>query len=332
MMINRVNLYPWPGMKVRNIVGFLKECGFNSLAVVIKPMEGPPIVKTGFFAGKDNGVLDALIKEARAHDMETVGKISVMCDLRLCYARPDLISMARNAIPLVHPFVDLDWYGFLCPNREETVGAYVELLDGLLSEYELDSVNMDYIGHAFAMEENRRVFACYCTRCRDEFREQTGQDPIELPQLSTVWVQWRSSKIADNLRAFKKVADKHSTLLEVTQDQDTTAEHRIDNMYRRALGIDLHLISNIVDRFCPRLVHGENRLAYRQFRHFKDVFGFDMIPEVTGSFVARPEDFLSYLKASELAGSMGMALNGYGALREGVGTSALRSIGELVCL
>jgi hypothetical protein len=331
-MINRINLHPWPGMRVGETIDLLAECGFDSIAIVIKPIEGPAMVRTESFGGRNNGTLDELIKDSRAHEIEVVGKISVMCDLRLCYARPDLISIARNAIPLVHPFVDRDWYGFLCPNREETVSAYIDLLDQVLSEHNLDSVNLEYVGHAFAMQEDRRIFACYCTHCRDEFRGKTGQDPLELPQLHADWAQWRSSKIAGNLRAFKKVVGKHSTLLEVTQDQDTIPEHRLDNMYRRALGIDLHVASEIVDRFCPRLVHGESRLAYRQLRHFRDVFGLDLVPEVTSSFIGRPEDFLSYLKTAELSGCGGMALSGYGALPGSIGTPTLKSIGELVRL
>jgi hypothetical protein len=332
-MINRIILYPWPGMRADKTVALLAECGFNSLGLMVKPIEGPPIVETDFFAGRDDGTLDALIKEARSHQMEVVGKLSVMCDLRLCYARPDLISIARNAIPLVHPFVDRDWYGFLCPNREETISAYVELLERVLAEHEMDAINLEYVAHAFAkQEDDRRIFACYCTRCRDEFRQQTGQDPLELPQLSSAWVQWRSDKIAENLRAFKKVARGHSTVLEVTQDQESVAEHRIDNMYMRALGIDLNLTSEIVDRFCPKLVHGESRLAYRQLRHFRDGFNLDLVPEVTSSFIGKPEDFLAYLKTSELSGCAGIALAGYGALPGSIGEGTLRSIGQLVCL
>jgi hypothetical protein len=164
------------------------------------------------------------------------------------------------------------------------------------------------------------------------FRENTGQDPLELSQLDSSWVQWRSSKIADNLRAFKKVAKNNSTIFEITQDQDNVAEHRLDNMYRRALGIDLNLTSDIVDRFCPRLVHGESRLAYRQLRHFKDIFGFDLVPEMTSNFIEKPEDYLSCVKTSELSSSTGVALTGYGALPNSVSTKTLRSIGELVDL
>jgi hypothetical protein len=319
-------------MKIQKTISLLGECGFDSVAIVLKPIEGPPIVDSEFFGGKDDGTLDALIKEGKKTGMEIVGKLSVMCDLRLCYARSDLVSIARNAIPLVHPFVDRDWYGFLCPNNEETVTAYTELLDRVLSEHDLDSINMEYIGHAFAMQEDRRILACYCTKCRDLFRGKVGQDPLELPQLNSEWIQWRSSKITKNLHSFKKVIKNHSAIMEITQDQDTEAEHRIDNMYRRALGIDLNQASEIVDRFCPRLVHGQSRLAYRQLRHFKDIFGFDLVPEVTSNNIKNPEDFLGYIKTAELAGCGGIAITGFGALPDSLSTSGIKSIGDLVGL
>jgi len=329
-MIFRVDLFPWPGMDPKKTVEVLGSLGFNSLAIVVKPVDGIPMISSGYFGGESDNQLEPLIATAKRLGMEVVAKISVMCDLRLCTERPDLVSMARNGIPLVHPYVDLDWYGFLCPNREEVVSAYVDFMDVLLSNHSVDVMSLDYVGYAFAAEGGRRIFSCYCTHCRDTFRAETGQDPIEISQLSASWVNWRSDRITDNLRAFRKVAKDHGALLEISQDQGNIAQHRIYNMYKRALGLDLSVLPSIIDRFNPRVTHSSVQLLFRQLRHFHIRYGMDVLPEIPNEILGRPEDLLPLLRAAGAAGCRGLALHGLGAQPQAFDLATLRRISELV--
>lgn len=329
-MIYRINLSPWPGMSPEMIGKTLSDLGFNSIAIAVKPIDGIPLIKARYFGGREDGLLDRMIAQAKSCHMEVVAKISLMCDIRLLTERPDLASIARNSAPLAHPFVSPDWYSFLCPNREELVLGYQELVESLLSEHEIDAVNFDYVGHAFAMQENRRVFACYCARCRDIFRTETGQDPLEISQLDTRWVDWRASRIASNLRQLSRTVKKHSVLVEVTQDQDETTENRIYNMYKRALGLDLNELRQFVDRFLPRSGHPNLHLFLRQLNYFGRAFGLRTVPEIPRNVVSKAEDLLGYLRAAEVAGAEGVALHGFGSLPGSYALDTLRIISDLV--
>ncbi len=329
-MLHRINLYPWPGMDAEKVVSKLAKAGFNSLCVQAKPVDGVSLINTGFFPGGDGSLLDRIIDIAKKEGMEVVGRISLMCDIRLSAERSDLLSYARNSMPLVHPYVDLDWYGFLCPDREEIISAYLDFVETLLSERDLDAVALEYVGYAFARQENRRVLACYCFHCRERFRQETGQDPIEVSQLSEQWVNWRVSNVARNLRALAKVVKRNSARLEVVQDQDDTPDFRIESMYRRALGIRLDLLRDIVDRFVPRARHSQAQVYFRQLKHFRQIHGMDLVSEVARECIKRPEDYLYFLKAAEAAGCSISSLEGFGAVHNGFDLDMLWRISELV--
>ncbi len=331
-MIFRIILSPWPGMNAHKIVNLLAEMGFNSIGIMVKPVDGVPIVDSSFFGGKDDGTLTDVLKAARQNEMEVVAKLSVMCDIRLCVERPDLVSFARNSAPLIHPYVDLDWYGFICPTREEVRSRYLKLIEDIVLKYDIDALNLDYVGFAFAEGDGRRILACYCPHCRDEFKAETGKDPIELSQLSDPWVDWRTSKITANLRSFAKAANRNSVRFEICQDQDSTVENRLFNMYRRALGIDLNSVPSLVDHYVPRAAHSGIQLFSRQLKHFRDAHRTRLLPEIPKTAISRPEDMLGFLRGAQFAGCDGLALQGFGSQSQSYRLETLRSISQLVDL
>ena len=105
------------------------------------------------------------------------------------------------------------YYRFLCPSHEgvaEAIAADYVRCAGL--KY-VDGMQLDYVRFPdvvlpvslwknYGIEQTSELPEydyCYCDECRRKFKEQTGQDPLELkyPQESQSWINFRLDAITD---------------------------------------------------------------------------------------------------------------------------------------
>lgn len=107
----------------------------------------------------------------------------------------------------------VDYYKFLCPNREEVQEFIRRRVEELAQYSELTGIHLDYIRYpdvilAEALQPKYRIVQdreypefdyCYCEVCRRKFKERYGSDPRELPNPSAneQWRQFRYDSVTN---------------------------------------------------------------------------------------------------------------------------------------
>ncbi len=104
----------------------------------------------------------------------------------------------------------VNYYRFMCPSNPEVqqfiLGTVKELCN-----YDVDGIHFDYIRHPDVIlakglwknygivqdKEYPQYDYCYCDRCRNKFKEQYGQDPLDMddPTKNEDWRQFRMDLI-----------------------------------------------------------------------------------------------------------------------------------------
>lgn len=117
---------------------------------------------------------------------------------------PEWFSVSREGkSSLDHPPY-VGYYQWLCPTRDEVRNYLRDVVDEISRDPEVDGVHLDYVRHPdvilpvglwakYDLVQDREFPEfdfCYCERCRETFEDQTGRDPLDLPD-PTVDVDWR---------------------------------------------------------------------------------------------------------------------------------------------
>ena len=90
---------------------------------------------------------------------------------------------------------------FADPANPEVRQYLFDLLDEIISRYDVDGLQFDYVRYPFQDALNNRTFG-YGTAAREQFYELTGVDPINIPsrnggdkRLARLWNQWTDFRI-----------------------------------------------------------------------------------------------------------------------------------------
>lgn len=105
----------------------------------------------------------------------------------------------------------VNYYKFLCPSHPEVWEFIQETVKELSRYSELDGIHLDYIRYPDVIlpvglqprynivqdREYPQYDYCYCDLCRDDFRKETGKDPMDLkdPAGDESWKQFRYDRI-----------------------------------------------------------------------------------------------------------------------------------------
>jgi uncharacterized lipoprotein YddW (UPF0748 family) len=120
-------------------------------------------------------------------------------------------------------------YRWLCPSRPETIEYLKERVAELADIDGLTGIHLDFIRYPdailpYGLHESRNVVQdkvypqwdfCYCSFCRNKFKEETGIDPMDLedPTSNEMWMQFRlkalvnvASEVCKEIKAHTKIA------------------------------------------------------------------------------------------------------------------------------
>ncbi|MCQ2153908.1 MAG: family 10 glycosylhydrolase [Bacteroidales bacterium] len=140
----------------------------------------------------------------------------------LLESHPEWFAVNRNGESTSDKPAYVDYYRFLCPSHPEVAEYLAEdYLKCARLKY-VDGMHLDYVRYPdvilpvslwknYNIEQTSELPEydyCYCDLCRAKFKEQTGQDPLELkyPQENQSWINFR-------LDAITTVVEKiHKTL------------------------------------------------------------------------------------------------------------------------
>lgn len=160
-----------------------------------------------------SGVSETVFALAKEQGLETHAWTWTLCrgDQALLDEHPDWYGVSRLGESAASKPPYVGYYHFLCPTREEVQNHLVALFAKLADTPYLDGVHLDYIRYPDVIlpvalwkqynlvqhEELPRFDFCYCAVCRAAFKQETGLDPIELPDppANEAWRQFRYERV-----------------------------------------------------------------------------------------------------------------------------------------
>jgi hypothetical protein len=124
---------------------------------------------------------------------------------------PEWFSVSRNGESSLEKPPYVGYYQWLCPSRPEVREYLRGVVERLARQPGLDGVHLDYIRHPDVIlpiglwskydlvqdREYPEFDFCYCEVCREQFRSQSGTDPLELPDpsLNVAWREFRHHSV-----------------------------------------------------------------------------------------------------------------------------------------
>ncbi|AZQ57863.1 hypothetical protein EJ994_03230 [Maribacter sp. MJ134] len=163
----------------------------------------------------------ALVKQA---GMEFHAWIPTMVQGENPKIAKDLYAHNRNGESAWDKPAYVDYYKFLCPNREGTYKFLSELYGSVAAVEEIDGIHLDYIRfpdvilaeglwdkYGLVMNQEFPEYDyCYCDTCTSDFKEQTGIAIKEVEDASQVqeWKQFRYDLITTMVGRLAKVVHK----------------------------------------------------------------------------------------------------------------------------
>jgi uncharacterized lipoprotein YddW (UPF0748 family) len=163
---------------------------------------------------------------ARAKDqgLETHAWTWALCrgDKELLEKHPDWYDVSRQGDSAANKPPYVDYYHFLCPSHEGVREHLTKIVSDLGDTPNLDGVHLDYIRYPdvilpYALwkkynlvqnEELPQFDFCYCEVCRAAFKQQTGQDPLKMPDppSNAAWLQYRYDSVTKLVNHLVEVA------------------------------------------------------------------------------------------------------------------------------
>ncbi len=138
---------------------------------------------------------------------------------------PEWYTVSRNLESTLEKPPYVGYYQWVCPTREP-VREYLQGIVGDIARDEaVDGVHLDYIRHSdvilpvglwakYGLVQDREYPEfdfCYCDVCRETFREQSGTDPLELPDPTqdVAWREFRWNSVTGVVRALADAVHAH---------------------------------------------------------------------------------------------------------------------------
>ncbi len=140
---------------------------------------------------------------------------------------PEWFTVSREGRSSLEYPPYVGYYRWLCPTRD-AVREYVSgKVEEIAREAYIDGVHLDYVRHSDVIlprglwakydlvqdREYPEFDFCYCDACRETFREQSGTDPLDLPDptADAAWRRFRWDSVTGLVRALADAAHAHDT-------------------------------------------------------------------------------------------------------------------------
>jgi uncharacterized lipoprotein YddW (UPF0748 family) len=154
-----------------------------------------------------------VLSHAKEQGLETHAWTWTLCrgDKQLLQDHPDWYDVSRLGVSAATKPPYVGYYHFLCPSHEQVRDYLAKLVSDLADTPNLDGIHLDYIRYPdvilpFALWKKYNLVQntelpqfdfCYCEVCRNAFKQQTGEDPLKLPDppASAAWRHYRYDSI-----------------------------------------------------------------------------------------------------------------------------------------
>ncbi len=126
---------------------------------------------------------------------------------------PEWFVVNRNNVSALEKPAYVNYYNFMCPNRDGVKNFILKNVEELCQIKDLDGIHFDYIRFPDVIltkklqnkykivqdKEYPEYDYCYCSVCRSQYKKLTGIDPLEIedPQNDKEWLQFRYDSITN---------------------------------------------------------------------------------------------------------------------------------------
>ena len=205
--------------KVNETVKQIYEAGYNAVciellfnSVTIFPIDSNEYLFSQDPALSSFDVLAAYIDECHRYGIEVHGWMTcyrvshagtTYPDLAVSAKKPEWLNISKKGVPEVG---STGGY-FLNPAYPEVNEFLLKFYRYILTSYDLDGFQLDYIRYPFAVGED---FG-YDEQTREMFREEFGTDPMDLSKNSALWGDWclfRAAFVTDFVRQIREMVDE----------------------------------------------------------------------------------------------------------------------------
>lgn len=184
-------------------------------------------------------------------------------DKDLLSGHPEWYSQNRKGESCATHPPYVNYYRFLCPNKEEVVAHLKAQAEQILSKDYVDGIHLDYIRFVdvilpvnlwgkYGIDQSRELPEydfCYCGSCRSKYKAAYGTDPLEIehPDQSPSWRKFRYDSITNVVSNMAEVARRHKKPI-------TAAVFPTPEIAKRIVRQDW--TNWPLDAVCPMIYHG----------------------------------------------------------------------------
>jgi hypothetical protein len=166
------------------------------------------------------------------------------------------------------PSPSAGWFMGACPTEPGFRAYRLRQLRDLLEAHDLDGVFMDYLHWHAHFEDPEPVLpeTCFSESCLADFSRATGlaiprgnaADRAEwiLGSHDREWRDWRCSVLADWTRSIRNVIEAVRPGIKLGNLQCGWRDDDFGGARRRTLGLDIELLSPLLDVISPNVFHG----------------------------------------------------------------------------
>lgn len=173
------------------------------------------------FFGNNNKWESAMIA-AKEYGLEFhIWKPIMICnDNKIIKEHKDWFAVNKQGYSVLDKTPYVDYYKWLCPNNDEVKLYLINMIGNFTSKNDLDGFHLDYIRycdqyipegliHNYNLEKGKYYpdyDYCYCSRCRQIFKDKHGVDPIDdlTEDQNLKWNQFRLNSISNLVGSLKE--------------------------------------------------------------------------------------------------------------------------------
>lgn len=260
---------PWRYMDWGAFTEFLQQRNVNTISLSIKDSQGfvffPSEVAPSVPLSERK--LEEGIRTLHDSGMRVTASLATFADTAVAQRRSEWLALARDGRRARPLEAWSDWseafYYHLCPTRPEYRDYFLRLVDEIVTRYEVDGIDLDFIRYPFgpAVGESEPIHFCYCDHCTTQFQQDHGLDAKKLTSGDEgwqVWIEWRAEQISQFVQDVKERIQKRSglTLMTYIATYGSRSHDRRElQVIREKYGQDTVALGRVVDILAPMLYH-----------------------------------------------------------------------------
>jgi len=210
----------WYGMRpelraeeLKRDLSQVREAGIEQVLVYVYQEDGIARYASRILPSTNTDMLAIAVEAGYKYGLKVqAALVTLKCpSKRVMEGHPDWYMVNMQGISCIEAPPYTEGYRWLCPSREGQKRYLMEIVEEIVSGYDVDGIHLDYIRYPDVIlpEAHRKRYGlvqdvelpqydyCYCEVCRRLFQEGEGVDPLELKDAEALerWRRFRYERL-----------------------------------------------------------------------------------------------------------------------------------------